>query len=240
MPSFWGRVDTSLKIHHFYSRMKKSLFIFFSCGLLLTLFAVSLFYFRENSSFVSSYIQKKMNPESALNSAAPSSNQSPTAPSLTSEENESKKLKKSKMMAWLEERGTNMSSFSKSDSAELDQKISNLEPEDLADLKSIALDTKKAANIRLLSLYMLGKASQELTAINDFLQSKIPIHPQAPAHSVEELENNREKALRVMAFEQKVEAAKTSAKAKKELAELILTIQDAWLRSYAERRFAEL
>ena len=150
------------------------------------------------------------------------------------------KLKKSKVMSWLEERGANMSSFSKSDSIELDQKISNLEPEDLAELKSIALDTKRAANIRLLSLYMLGKASQGVTAINDFLQANIPIHPQAPAHSVEELENNREKSLRVMAFEQKVEAAKKSAKAKKELAELISTIQDVWLRSYAERRFAEL
>ena len=202
--------------------------------------AVSISYFKNESALITTFIQEKMKLEPNLNSTTSSSNQPPSVPPLTSEAKEMEKLKKSKVMSWLEERGANMSSFSKSDSIELDQKISNLEPEDLAELKSIALDTKRAANIRLLSLYMLGKASQGVTAINDFLQANIPIHPQAPAHSVEELENNREKSLRVMAFEQKVEAAKKSAKAKKELAELISTIQDVWLRSYAERRFAEL
>lgn len=141
---------------------------------------------------------------------------------------------------WLEEHAPSMNSFSEDDQKTLARKIQELGPEDLEHLRQISLSGTASAHVRVLAVYLMGESQKGWTALSEFLSSKIDLKEDAPAHSVNETANGREKALRVMAIEQLIENSKSPQEARQKLSILIPKIIDPWLADFAKRRLAEI
>ncbi len=141
---------------------------------------------------------------------------------------------------WLDERSNSFSSFSEADQKQLKEKLAELEPADLDELKEISGSAQIPINKRILSLYMLGESTAGEMALKEFLADEIDLVENAKPHSMDESKNGREKALRVMAIEQLIERASSPEEAKAKLDQIIPTIKDPWLRSYALRKSKEI
>ncbi len=141
---------------------------------------------------------------------------------------------------WLQKESKDLTRMPDFNEKEFQEKVEGLTPENLETLKKISLSEKREANLRVLSLYMLGQNSGAGVYLEDFLKQPIPLSPQAAPHSVDEMKNQREKALRVMALERKIAAAPSKKAAKNELQGLLGQINDPWLRDFIQRRLAEL
>lgn len=139
---------------------------------------------------------------------------------------------------WLNKNSQYMSSFSDRDEVRLQKFISEITPSEINELHRISLSQSEPANKRILSLYMMGLTQHAVQGLNEFLTSDFKLEENAPAHSLEETRNGREKALRVMAIEQLISTAATPDEARQRLQELIPRLKNPWLKSFAERKLA--
>lgn len=141
---------------------------------------------------------------------------------------------------WLDQNANSMTSFSESDRVKLEQQVQKLSHEDFKSLRIFALSINAPANVRVLSVYLLGESARGVNELKKFLSEDVNIIENAPAHSVDETANGREKALRVMAIEQLIKNSPTPQMAYQRLAGMIPEISDPWLKSFAQRRLADI
>gem|GEM_PF-6747342 len=156
--------------------------------------------------------------------------QTPSTPSLKEED----------LHHWMQENAPSMDSFSLEDQRKLDAFVQSLGPDNMEQLRQMALSLKLASAQRILSVFLLGQSSFGEKALQDFLTQEVPLKRNAPAHSVEETANGREKALRAMALEEWLKKAPSQEEAKKRLAALIPTLKDPWLKDFAQRKLQSL
>jgi|FLYM01.1.fsa_nt_gi cytoskeletal protein RodZ len=141
---------------------------------------------------------------------------------------------------WLDKNSQTMSSFSATDQNELQEFTSKLKSGDFFELSKIAKDPKQSANKRTLAIYMMGSTEAGALAVSDFLKSDFSLQENAQAHSLDEVSNGREKALRVMSIEQLIASAKSPDDARQKLNKLIPTLENPWLKGFTERKRDEL
>tara|TARA_Y100001958_G_C21247539_1_gene578987 strand:- start:1394 stop:2263 length:870 start_codon:yes stop_codon:yes gene_type:complete len=244
--TFCGQLDTGnfLPKIPFMSAKQRGLV---AVSILLTILGILFYTTRnsENSLEQKDFANQEQNDSSVVNALkAPSnlktasqdkSKDSPSAAAANKLPPSNKELED-----WLQKESKDLTRMPDFNEKEFQEKVEGLTPENLETLKKISLSEKREANLRVLSLYMLGQNSGAGVYLEDFLKQPIPLSPQAAPHSVDEMKNQREKALRVMALERKIAAAPSKKAAKNELQGLLGQINDPWLRDFIQRRLAEL
>lgn len=165
-----------------------------------------------------------------------------TAPEETTQTSEvldtpETKAKETRLEDWLSNNANSMNSFSPQGEEQMQSFVATLDDSDFARLQKTALNLKVPANKRILSTYLLTLAdTRALKSLGEFISAPLEGNPQPEPHTMDEAALGREKAMRVMAIDHLLEKGKTDPSALQALKDLIPTIKDPWVRSYAERR----
>lgn len=121
----------------------------------------------------------------------------------------------------------------------IQQQVRTLTSNDWSEVARRLMDQGLPMNDRLLSGFLLGRgAFDHLDLVDEVLEKPLP-SGNPPPHSIEESEMMREKSLRLMIIEEMIQAAKKDRSKLASLEQAIRKIEDAHLRSLAERRMKE-
>jgi len=160
------------------------------------------------------------------------------------------KLDSSAFANWLNSEAKSMNDFNVNAEA-LTQKYNQITQqmtrEQFAELAKVVRSDEVNANKKILSAYLLAYAGYgSIGDLSKTITSALNVHgnPNEP-HSSAEVEQTRERAMRVLLIDRLFNLAKGSNKseaenAKQELQKLISSISDLYLRNYAQSKFNEL
>jgi len=160
------------------------------------------------------------------------------------------KLDSSAFANWLNAEAKSMNDFNVNAEA-LTQKYNQITQQmtrgQFAELAKVVQSDEVNANKKILSAYLLAYAGYEsLSDLSKTITSPLNVkgNPNEP-HSSAEVEQTRERAMRVLLIDRFFNLAKGSNKseaenAKQELQKLISSISDLYLKNYAQSKFNEL
>ncbi len=124
---------------------------------------------------------------------------------------------------------------------ELKKTVENYSDEEKKVILSLALDTSKTANERILAAYMtvLDQSTASVENLGQLATKALPDFGPVTAHSEAEIRRGQELAVRYMAVDELGRRASTNPQALEELKKLVTTGESAEVRGYAQRILAE-
>jgi hypothetical protein len=124
---------------------------------------------------------------------------------------------------------------------ELAQVIAHLTPVQARQLLQTAQNPGSTAGERILSAYLMIEAGPRAEAeLRQLVTSPIP-HPEPhETHSEDELRSMQERSVRAMAVDGLIARAEKQPATREALAKTILDIPDPYIKSYAQKRLAEI
>lgn len=123
--------------------------------------------------------------------------------------------------------------------AEIRKILKSITPSQSKQLLHTARNPVAPAGEKILSTYLLVQGGQGTRGeLADFLKDDST--PHGEPHTVDEVNGVRDRSLRIMAIDGLVAQAKTDSSARDLLAREIPSIQDAYVRAYAQRKLDEL
>lgn len=146
------------------------------------------------------------------------------------------------MKAWIRHEAVSVDSVKVDEEARLkalNERLQKMTGNDWQQVAEIFLDSRAAANERVLSAYLLGRGGYDHPALVDRIFDERLASEPAPAHSPEEMSQMREKSLRLMILEEMIAAAKADPSRRAQLTQSIRRIDDPYLRKLAMRRLQE-
>lgn len=124
---------------------------------------------------------------------------------------------------------------------EIKQRASQLTLDQQEWLVQLAVDTQAAAKRKIMAVFLLSEGGLHTTAsLAEFVEAPLQAKGIGEPHSPDETRNMQEKSLRVMAIDSLAEKAKTDRDSYDLLVSSIGRIEDPYLKSYAERKLAEI
>jgi len=123
---------------------------------------------------------------------------------------------------------------------------SNMTKEQFKLLSEIAQSAESKIDDKIMAAYMLGYAGQEsYSLLSDVITSEYHLSGKVQAHSAPEIEQTRERAIRVVLIDRLFSEAKSkdvnrARSARLELQNLISHIRDSYLKNYAQSKLKEL
>lgn len=124
---------------------------------------------------------------------------------------------------------------------ELQSVIASLTSEQAGELTRMALNASALPRERILATYLLASAGTKASgALSEVIQTPMDQVASPAPHSQDEINNVREKSLRIMAIDALAQQARSDSHAREVLEKSIPGIQDPYVRTYAQEKLSEI
>lgn len=124
---------------------------------------------------------------------------------------------------------------------ELAKVIAELTPNKARQLLQTVQSGTASAGEKILSAYILVEGGEKTQAeLSDLLASPMPARGEVKPHSEAEAKTAQDRSLRIMALDGLATRAKTDVSAREALAQSISSIQDPYVKDYAQKRLNEI